>query len=420
MKLKSKITKFYKGLSKRQKLIWLAVLVFLVFMIFRRKTTATASARIAAQQLPYRTFDPQKVYKMLMLTDASAWEARCIAASIEGLDTVQLVVPMGETFAGDFSRYVNFADIAAKNGLNIVLKTWVRITPNILGNFGESETMTGPGGEKILNTAYTLSFASSKWDLVYNWYRQAKEAFQPFQDAGYIVAHFPACSDTQEWVYPLPMFGDYSAIETAKSNGNNLARNMAYSTYQTEQLREKLHAIADIFTGWNNGFDAGSFYYDFHKWAGSYNFERIADHPQIKFIKNNPMNDSESIQFNAAICYDWKRRNNKYFSAEYTNSPANTEVQVLADRHGAMINNGCNLLSFAFHAPDGYGGGDAFQKLKEVKGKLIESGLWNSPVKVPDRSGEFTYSFADIVNNGHSAIVSSFNTNANRLAHLTA
>lgn len=413
-----KIKKFVKK-NRRKIVIWACVIVALYFL-YRRVwgNISEPNARKSAEQLPYRTFDPTRVYKMIMLTDTWGWDARITAIANEGFDTVQLVIPMSDTINGDFSKYLAFAQSAAQKGLNIVLKTWIRISPAILPMFGESETMIGAGGLKIQNNGYTLSFASSKWGIVYDWCRKVKAAFQPLHDAGYIIAHFPACSDTQEWVYPIDFFGDSSAIETTASSGSNMAKNLSYSIYQTNQLREKLHAIADIFTGWNNGLDCGNFYYDNHRLTGSYNFEFIADHPQIKFIKNNPLNDN-TVQFNAALCYDWKRRTGKYFSAEYTNSPANTSADTLAENHAAMINNSCNLISLAFHAPDGYGGGQPFQKAKDIRRKLVDWELWATPVKTPNRSGDFTYTIADLFANGHNGIINNFNSNPNRLVRIT-
>lgn len=414
-----KLKKYIKGLSKKQKIIWLGVIAFLIIILLRRSTGSNANARKAAFGYQVRTFDPAKVYKMIMLTDVTNWEVRCRAIAAAGFDTVQLVVPMSNTFVGGLNYYVDLANYAVSQGLNIVLKPWIRVSPEMLGTFPLNDLMKGPGGEMILDLNYILSFGSTRWSFVYNWFGQVKEAFQSLQDAGYIVANFPAISETQEWGYPLPFQGDWSNAETTASNGLNQTRDFSYSVYQANQLKEKLHAIAAIFNGWNNGLDVGSFFYDFHKWGGTYHLELIADHPQIRFIKNNPMND-DSFQFNAALCYDWKRRTGKYFAAEYTNSPSNTAKETLAERHGAMIQNGCNLLSFAFHSPDGTGAGESFQKAKDTKALLEANGLWNSPVMTPNRQGDFTYTVLNLFQNGHSGIIGSFNSNPARNVRITA
>lgn len=415
------LKKWYKGLTKKQRiLLFSVVFIGLVWLLRRQKATTTANARLSANALPYRVFDPNKVYKMIMLTDTAFWKQRFDAIAKSGFDTVQLVIPYSETYKGDFNFYLNLADYATKLGLNLVLKTWVRISnPMLLNDFTDADLMKNQSGTALQENGYTLSFNSPKWSVVYDWFRKVKAAFQPYQDAGYIVAHFPACNETQEWIYPLPMYGDWSQAETTGSSGLNQTRGIAYMNYQTSQLREKLHVIAAIFSGWNNGLDVGSFYYDFHKWAGSYNFESIADSVDIKFIKNNPINDN-TAQFNAALSYDWKRRKGKYFSAEYTNSPGTTSIETLVDNHAVMIDNGCNLLSFAFHAPDANGAGEAFNKALSIKDALIERSLWNTSVKTPTKTGDFTYTVQELFDNGHIGIVNNFNSNPQRAVRIAS
>lgn len=416
----SKIGKWLKKQPKRRLLFWALVVVFGFWMYRRYNSMKTPSARVGTGSLENRVFDPNRVYKMIMLTDTSLWEQRYNVIAANGFDTVQLVVPYSETYNGNFDFYTKLANYAASLGLNIVLKTWIMISnPMLYSEFSDSDLAKNQSGTALNNSGFTLSFNSPKWSKVYDWMRKVKAAFQPLQDAGYIVAHFPSTNETQEFGYSLENQGDWSQAETNGSGGLNQTRGIAYMNYQANQLREKLHTIANIFTGWRNGFDAGSFYYDFHKWAGSYNFEFITDHPEIWFIKNNPLNDG-TVRFNGALCYDWKRRKGKYFSAEYANSPDSTTTQTLAENHTQMILDGCNLLSFAFHSPDANGSGSAFQKAIEVKNILTSNGLWNSNVKTPTKSGEFVYTLQELFDNGHTAVLNSFNTNPQRAVRIAS
>jgi hypothetical protein len=404
-----------------------ALYVFLIWYYWQKSktptTTTTATGRTAAKKYRIgnqRYFDPQRIYKMLLFTDTSNFASRCRVVKSEGVDTIQLVVPISDTWNGvnnyNFSQHIEYANIAADNGLNFVLKPDIQIFGKILGNvFTTDDLMQDRYGNKSAGASYQLSFASAKWDEVYRWIAKLRSEFQPFYDAGYIPVALPTCHHTQEFIYSYIFKGDFSPIESAKSGNLNQMQNLDYLRYQSGQIVEKFHSICNELNGWRVGYDAGSFTIGDHRQVGSFDFERIANHPSIKFIKNNPR-IFDSPEFNAALCQDWKVRTGKYWAVEWTNADGAT-ADSLADRHRVSIQQGTNLLSFSFHTPDENGGGGGWELFKQTKKRLIDSGDWDKGVQTPQRTGLLSYSLADIYNqNGYeSNLLGAFNAlkNAN-------
>lgn len=396
------------------------VLLFSLIWYYYKKSQSVTGSSQAFTLKKYRMgqqryFDPQRVYKMLMVTDTDSWGLRCRLSKSEGIDTVQLVVPLAETFTGsntyNFSQYIEYANIAADNGLYLVIKPSLSMNGKILGKvFTGDDLMQDRNGNRIAGGVSQLSFSSTKWNEVYNWAKSLSNEFRPFQDAGYILAVFPSTNETQEFIYNLPMAGDFSALETVKSGGLNQMSNLDYLRFQTNQITEKFHSICNEFYGYRMGYDAGSFFLGFHKQAGSFDYEKIANHSSVKFIKNNPR-IFDSAEFNSALCYDWKLRKSAYYAAEWTNADGAT-ADTLAERHRVTINQGANLLSFAFHTPDSSGGGQGWELFKQTKIRLQNSGDWDKPVQSPSRVGTLSYSLAEIYGqNGYeNGLLSSFNT----------
>ncbi|WP_428658977.1 hypothetical protein [Runella sp.] len=395
-----------------------ALVVYLIWYYYQKsKVTTDTGARTAGKKYRVKQmyFDPLRVYKMLMVIDTDNWANRCRLTKAEGLDTIQLVVPISETFKGksnyDFAPYIEFANVAADNGLYIVLKPDIQITGKILGSvFTQADMMQDRNGNRLTGATYQLSFASTKWNEVYNWHNKLQSEFRPFQDAQMIPVCLPTCHHTQEFVYNYIWQGDFSPIETEKSGGLNQMQNLDYLRYESSQLKEKFHAICNEFNGWRMGYDAGSFFIGSHRGVGSFDFENIANHPSIKFIKNNPR-IFDSPEFNAALCQDWKIRTGKFWAVEWTNADGANADQ-LADRHRVSIQQGANLLSFAFHTPDNSGGGQGWEVFKQTRNRLQSTGDWDKPVQTPQRTDLLSYSLADIYNqNGYEGgLLGAFNT----------
>lgn len=414
-----KINKFIRKNRAYFIAIGVVLVIFLIWNYWKKSQTTNQTPSTDRTGTKYRIgqqryFDPSRVYKMLMLTDTDIFSNRCTWMKAEEIDTVQLVLPLSETFKGannyDFAPYIEYANIAAEKGLNLVIKPNVEVAGKILGSvFTQSDMMQDRNGNRLSGGTYQLSFASTKWNEIYSWATALEREFRPFHDAGYVIANFPACHSTQEFVYNYYFRGDFSEIETAKSGSLNQMQNLEYSRYQTTQLVEKFHTLCNIFQGWRMGYDAGSFFIGDHRYVGSFDFERIANHVGCKFIKNNPR-IYDSAEFNAALCYDWKVRKNGFYCAEWTNADG-ANADTLADRHGTTINQGANLLSFSFHAPDQNGGGQGWEMYKQTRNRLKDRGDWSKSVTTPARTGLLSYSLADIYNqNGYeNGLLASFN-----------
>ncbi|MFN8349431.1 MAG: hypothetical protein U0X91_30800 [Spirosomataceae bacterium] len=391
------------------------VLVWVVYLWRKRAEVITTTAKTVTgskYRIPAakRTFDVTKVYKMMMLTDAENWTNRMNVISAAGFDTVMLVVPIGETYTAGFDKYIEYANVAVNLGLNVVLKPWIIfLGKDLNADFTENEMQTNSSGNRLFGSRYHLSLSSSKWSKVYDWINRFKTAFQPFYDAGYVIACFPANHSTGEFGYQLACFGDFSNPETIASNNlNRIGTNtLDYHRFQTLNLKNKLAGIASILSGWRVGFEAGSFYYGFHKFAATFNYDEISNIPNVVWLKNNPIINT-SKDFDAALQYDWKQRHSGYYCTEWTNADGAT-AESLAIHHRNTINQGGNLCSFAFHVPDANGGGAAWNMAKQVRQILIDSGDWNKPVQSPARNGLLSYSLERIFNeNGYDAIKAQF------------
>lgn len=383
--------------------IFISVLVLAwVVYLYTTKQTTTATDKTASPakyRIPgKRTFSPTKVYKMIMLVDAQNWAKRMQVISAGGFDTIQLVVPIGETYTS-FDKHIEYANVAVNAGLNVVLKPWIIFTgAQLNADFPASEMQQNSAGSKLYDNRYHLSLSSSKWSKVYEWARRFKAAFQPFYDAGYVIACFPANQGTQEWGYQYAFGGDFSNPETAASGGINKSAtgSLQYHRFMVQNLKTRLAGIAAIFTGWRVGLDCGSFYYGFHKYGGTFDYNTISNHPNIKWLKNNPIIGTAK-DFDAALQYDWKKARVGYYCTEWTNADGAT-ADALAIHHRNTINEGGNLCSFAFHTPDANGGGAAWALAKQVRQMLLDSGDWNKPVSAPVRVGRLDYSLERIFN----------------------
>lgn len=386
-------------------LVSVLVLVWVLYLYRNRNQIATTPMIKASSGLKYRipntkrVFDPSTVYKMILLTDTENWTTRVNAIKAAGFDTVSLIVNVGDTLNNGFDKYIEFANVALDKGLNLTLwPSLVWYGKDLNSVFTQNDMAQDRNGNRLFASRYQLSFSSPKWGNVYNWFGSFKAAFQPFYDAGYVLACFPATTVHEEFGYRFEWGGDYSTLETTKSGGANLTGGLAYQRFKTEQIREKLHGICSVMQNWRMGFQAGSFYLNVHKETGTYDYNKIAAHPSIKWIKNNPR-VIDSKEFDAALQYDWKARNAGYYGLDWTNADGAT-VETLTDRHRFSINQGANLLSFAFHAPDATGGGAAFGMAKQVRQNLIDSNDWFKPVQTPARAGLLTYSLERIYNAG--------------------
>lgn len=373
------------------------VLIWVIYLYRNRSVVDTSAKKsnVSKYRIPSqkRTFDVTKVYKMIMLTDTDNWPVRMATISAAGFDTIQLVVPIGETYTS-FDKHIELANVAVNAGLNLVLKPWVIFTGgelNSIKDFVETDMQTGSNGNRLVGSRFHLSLSSSKWSKVYDWVVRFKSTFQPFYDAGYVLACFPANHATQEWGYQYSFGGDFSEPETTASNGLNKSGTgtLAYHRFQTQNVKTRLAGIASILAGWRVGFDAGSFYYGFHKFSATFNYDVISDIPNVKWLKNNPIINTTK-EFDAALQYDWKQRHNGYYCVEWTNADG-ANADSLAIHHRNTINQGGNLLSFAFHTPDANGGGASWEMAKQVRQKLIDSGDWYKPVQTPARSGLLEY-----------------------------
>lgn len=380
------------------------IVVVWVFYIWRKnaKTPPITERKTTSKyRIPTtkRTFDVTKVYKMILLTDTDHFVNRINAIKAGGYDSISLVVNLGETFNNGFGNYIEFTNLALERGLNVVLfPSMVFYGKDLNTTFTQSDMMNDSSGNRLYAGRYQLSFSSSKWPIVYEWFKQFKAAFQPFYDAGYILACFPGTTVHEEYGYRFEWGGDYSQMETQKSGGLNLSGGLAYQRFKTEQLREKLHAICDVMAGWRMGLHCGNFFINVHRETGTYNYEPIANHPSIVFLKNNTR-VIDSKEFDAGLQYDWKQRKNGFYSIEWTNADG-ANADILTTHHRFSINQGANLLSFAFHAPDANGGGAGFQMAKQIRQNLIDSGDWDKPVQTPQRNGLYTYSLEKIYNEG--------------------
>ncbi len=407
-----KLKKIKKFAYQHRYIIIVVSLILIVAMYLYFKKSPDTTARIGGGKYRIkdkRTFDAAKVYKMIMLTDDAFWAARCKAIAAAGFDCVQLVIPISETWNAlgsyNFDRYIELANVALDNGLHLVLKPHVGILPKLLGNyFQKSDMMVGPGGNQVVDNHYQPSFSSEKWNGIKAWARACAVAFQPFQDAGYVVAVFPSASDSQELCYSLPYYGDRSPAELAAS-GNIDQSTVAYARFQTNAIKRRLDEFCEAFLGYRMGWDASAVTYNWHKFAGTYDYMKVTQNPAVKFFKINLGARTDSEYFNVGLQYDWKVQKQGYYCTEWTNEPAQWQngnvastAQYLSDMHRISIDNGCNLLSFAFHSPDKDGGGAAFQMAKEVKAMLVNTGHWSKPVTTPERVGEVFYSFENIFN----------------------
>jgi hypothetical protein len=407
--MKNPIKKAQKWVKKNPALtgvivVSVFVLIWSIYLYLNRTTattTTTAKTITAKYRIPAakRIFDVTKVYKMLLLTDTESWSSRLNVIQAAGFDTVNLIVNVGDSFNNGFDKYIEFANVAADKGLNIVLMpSLVFYGKDLNSVFTQEDMVSDRNGNRLYASRYQLSFSSPKWVNVYNWFKQFKTAFQPFYDAGYIVACFPGTTVHEEFGYRFEFGGDYSTQETTKSGGVNMSGGLAYQRFKAEQIREKLHAICDVMTGWRMGLHAGNFFINVHRETGTYDYNKIANHPAIKFLKNNTR-VIDSKEFDAALQYDWKTRNAGYYCTEWTNADG-ANADILTVHHRYSINQGANLLSFAFHAPDANGGGAGWNMAKQVRQNLIDSGDWNKPVQAPTRNGLFTYSLERIYNEG--------------------
>lgn len=385
--------------------ISVVVLAWVVYLYTTKQTTTTTAKTASPNKYRIpgkRTFSPTKVYKMIMLVDTENWAKRMQVISAAGFDTIQLVVPIGETYTS-FDNHIEYANVAVNAGLNVVLKPWVIWTgAQLNADFTASEMQQNSAGSKLYDNRYHLSFSSSKWSKVYDWVRRFKVAFQPFVNAGYVIACFPASHGTQEFGYQYVFGGDFSNPETAASGGINKTAtgSLQYARFISQNVKTRLGDIAGLLSGWRVGFDAGSFYYGFHKFTGTLNYDVIAEHPNIKWLKNNPIINT-SKDFDAALQYDWKKRRGGYYCTEWTNADG-ANADALAIHHRNTINQGGNLCSFAFHTPDKNGGGAAWELAKQVRQMLINSGDWSKPVQTPSRVGRLDYSYERIINeNGY-------------------
>ncbi|AYQ31984.1 hypothetical protein [Runella sp. SP2] len=406
--MKNPIKKASKWVRKNPLLVGVIVISVIVLVwvvyLYRQRTTTTATAKTASPakyRIPAvkRVFDPTTVYKMLLLTDTDFWANRLSVIKAAGFDTVPLIVNVGETYNEGFGKYIEYANVAMDKGLNLVLiPSLVFYGKDLNSVFTQEEMMQDRNGSRLFASRYQMSFSSSKWQNVYDWYKGFKNAFQPFYDAGYVVACFPSTTVHEEFGYRFEWGGDYSSLETTKSGGVNLSGGLPYQRFKVQQLREKLHAICNVMTGWRMGLHCGNFFINVHRETGTYDYNTIADHPSIKFLKNNTR-VIDSKEFDAALQYDWKMRKPGYYCTEWTNADGAT-VESLTVHHRYSINQGANLLSFAFHVPDANGGGAGWNMAKQVRQNLIDSGDWNKPVQSPQRSGLFTYSLERIYSEG--------------------
>lgn len=413
MKVQKIIRKPFKWVKRNPELtgvivISIVLLALAIYYYLKRNPTPTPiNTRTSPKyRIPTtkRTFDVTKVYKMIMLTDVESWKVRMSVISAAGFDTIQIVVPIGETYS-NFDKHIECANVAVSLGLNIVLKPWIIFNGGELAtikDFIETDMQTSANGNRIFGSRYHLSLSSPKWSKVYEWVRRFKNAFQPFYDAGYVIACFPANHTTQEWGYQYNFAGDFSDPETAASGGLNKTgtNTLAYHRFMANNLKTRLSGIASILNDWRVGFDAGSFYYGFHKFTGTFNYDVISDIPNVKWLKNNPIINT-SKDFDAGLQYDWKQRRGGFYCVEWTNADGAT-ADTLAIHHRNTIYNGGNLCSFAFGVPDSKGGGTGWEMAKQIRQILIDSSDWNKPVQTPQRNGLLAYSLERIFNeNGY-------------------